>query len=188
MKIINTIFILTIGFLLATACQTNPTTTNNTVNQNVNKTNATTNQNTAQANKPETNTAVNEAKTESNTAASSSVSTPTAAYKAAYAARKNKDIKALKQLISKDMFEFFEMMGEGKPNAVDEGLKEMCETPQGASDDARNEKIKGDTATIEYLDAKGEWHTMDLVKEDGSWKLTIAKMNQSEGKNDKKNK
>ena len=42
------------------------------------------------------------------------------------------------------MFEFFEMMGDNKPNAVDEGLKEMCESPQGASDDSRNEKITGD--------------------------------------------
>ena len=97
-------------------------------------------------------------------------------YYAAYAARKNKDIKTLKQFISKDMFEFFEILGEGKPNPLDEGLKEFAESPQNASDECRNEKIKGDTATLEYLDEKGAWKTMDLVKEDGGWKLTIAKM------------
>ena len=74
------------------------------------------------------------------------------------------------------MFEFFEMMGDNKPNAVDDGLKEMCESPQGASDDSRNEKITGDKATLEYLDKSGAWKTMDLVKENGGWKLTIAKM------------
>lgn len=179
----KTIFTLTIAALLATACQTNPTTTNNTANQTANKAVSNANQNTNQANKPETNTTANDAKPETNTASSSSASTPTAAYKAAYAARKNKDIKALKQLIAKDMFEFFEILGEGKPNAVEEGLKQMAEQPQGSSDETRNEKITGDTATLQYLNAKGTWETMDLVKEDGAWKLTIAKMD-----DDKKSK
>ena len=175
----KTILTITFAALFAVglaACQTNSATTNNAANQTANKatTNATTNTN--QANKPETNTTANDTKTESNSTASNSPSTPTAAYKAAYAARKNKDIKTLKQLISKDMFEFFEMMDDNKPNAVDEGLKEMCESPQGASDESRNEKITGDKATLEYLDKSGAWKTMDLVKENGGWKLTIAKM------------
>ncbi len=179
----KTIFMITIALLfvvgLNTSCQTNSANQNNALNQ-VNKANSNANQTTNQANKPETNTVVNDTKPETNSSDSSSANTPTAAYKAAYAARKNKDIKALKQLISKDMFEFFEMMGEGKPNAVDEGLKELVETPQGSSDETRNEKITGDSATLEYLDKKGAWKTMDLVKEDGKWKLTIGKM-----KNDK---
>lgn len=176
----KTILILTITALLFTACQTNSATQTNAVNQTANKKAA---NNSNQENKLETNAAANEApKIETNSTTSVSASTPTAAYKAAYAARKNKDIKALKQLISKDMFEFFAMLGEGKPNPVDEGLKEMAEQPQGATDESRNEKITGDKATLEYLDAKGEWHTMDFVKEDGAWKLTIPKIDKPEGK------
>jgi cytoskeletal protein RodZ len=179
MKTINTIFILAIGALLWTACQTNPANTNNPANQTANKATANAAQNTNQTNKPETNTSANNAKTETN---STSADSPTAAYKAYYAARKNKDIQALKQLISKEMFEFFEILGEGKPNALEEGLKEMAEQPLGPSDETRNEKIKGDTATLEYRNPKGEWETGDLVKENGKWKLTIAKMDQSDEK------
>ena len=159
MKIIYTAFILSFAALFSIACQTNSTAQNNTVNQTANKAPTNINQNTNQANKPETNTAANEAQTETNSTASTSAITPTAVYKVAYAARKNKDIKTLKQVISKDMFKFFEIFGEGKPNAVDE-VKGMCETPQGSSDESRNEKIIGDTATLEYLDAKGEWQKL----------------------------
>lgn len=177
MKTILTIIFAALFAVGLAACQTNSATTNNAANQTANKANTTANQNTNQVNKPETNTNANDSKTETNSTASSpAATTPTTAYKAAFAARKNKDIKALKQLISKDMFEFFEMMGDNKPNAVDDGLKELVETPQGASDESRNEKITGDTATLQYLDKAGVWKTMDLVKENGGWKLTIAKM------------
>lgn len=173
MKTTNTIsaLILTAVFFstLTTACQNNLTVQNTAANQSPNKPTTDTNQNSNKVSNPEIKPTASDAN-------NSSGSTPTAAYKAAYAARKNKDIKALKQLISKDMFEFLEIMGEGKENAIDEGLKQLVETPQGSSDDVRNEKINGNTATLEYLNKSGEWKTMDLVKEDGMWKLTIAKM------------
>ncbi len=106
-----------------------------------------------------------------------SADTPTGAYKAAYAARKNKDVPALKKLMSKDILEFFtEISGLGaKKQTVDELLMELCERPQAATAEARNEKINGDKATIEYLDEKGGWSPMEFVKENGAWKLTIEK-------------
>lgn len=108
--------------------------------------------------------------------------TPTAAYKAAYAARKNKDVPALKKLMSKDILEFFtEIGGLGeKKQTVDELLMELCEKPQAATAEARNEKINGDKATIEYLDEKGGWSPMEFVKENGQWKLTIEKPEEGE--------
>jgi|CXWL01.1.fsa_nt_gi hypothetical protein len=123
-----------------------------------------------------------------------SIATPTDAYKAAYAARKNKDVPALKKLMSKDIIEFFtELGGMGdKKQTLDELLFELCEKPQAPTAEARNEKIDGDTATIEYLDEKGGWSTMDFIKEDGGWKLTIPKFDKSDleigdpGKNDPK--
>lgn len=123
-----------------------------------------------------------------------SIATPTNAYKAAYAARKNKDVPALKKLMSKDIIEFFtELGGMGdKKQTLDELLFELCEKPQAPTAEARNEKIDGDTATIEYLDEKGGWSTMDFIKEDGGWKLTIPKFDKSDleigdpGKNDPK--
>lgn len=153
-------------------CQNNST-TNKTANENANKPASNANQNAS--NKPETGSTANATpKVETNTA-SVSASTPTEAYKSAYTARKNKDIETLKKLFAKDMFEFFEILGEGKPNPVDEALKEMCESPQNPSAEVRNEKIKGEKATLEYLDKDGKWIPMDFVKEDGIWKLTIDK-------------
>lgn len=110
------------------------------------------------------------------TSATSTIATPTDAYKAAYAARKSKDVPALKKLMSKDIMEFFTEiggLGEGK-QTVDEILMELCEKPQAPTAETRNEKIDGDKATLEYLDEKGGWSTMDFLKEDGVWKLTIA--------------
>lgn len=110
--------------------------------------------------------------------------TPTDAYKAAYAARKNKDVPGLKKLMSKDIIEFFtEIGGAGdKKQTLDELLMELCEKPQAPTAEARKEKIDGDHATIEYLDEKGDWSTMDFVKEGGGWKLTIPKMDKPDKK------
>lgn len=101
------------------------------------------------------------------------LATPTEAYKFAYAARKNKDVAGLKKVLSKDMAEFLAMMGEDDKKSVDDMLRDLCKKPQGPSDETRNEKIDGDKATLEYLDETGKWHSMDLIKEDGGWKLTI---------------
>ena len=122
------------------------------------------------------NKAVSNINQQANAAASSSGS-PTEAYKAAHAARKNKDIGALKKLMSKDILEFLTELGqadEKNKQSLDEMLRDMSESPQAPTAEARNEKIDGDTATIEYLDENGKWRSMDFVKEDGAWKLTIA--------------
>lgn len=147
----------TIVLVAFTACQKTDN-TNATVNQPVNKAISNTNQSSNATAAPD-----------------GEFATPTAAYKFAYAARKNQDIAALKRVMSKDMFEFLTLMGQDDKKSVDDMLRDLCKNPQGASDDARNEKIDGNTATLEYLGEDGQWRSMDLVKEDGSWKLTIAR-------------
>lgn len=129
-----------------------------------------------------------------NTATSSSAGTPTDAYKAAYTARKNKDIEGLKKLMSKDVIEFLTMVAEAdekKKATLDDQLKELCDKPQAATAEARNEKIDGDYATIEYLDEKGGWKSMEFIKEDGIWKLAFGppkKDSPDKGKDEKSNK
>ncbi len=103
-----------------------------------------------------------------------SADSPTAAYIAAYNARKDKDIPKLRSLMSKDILEFFELIGEEEKRSVDDMLRQLADRAQANVADVRNENIKGDKATIEYLDEEGQWRPMDLVKEDGSWKLTFA--------------
>ncbi|MFZ1700635.1 MAG: hypothetical protein WBO10_00730 [Pyrinomonadaceae bacterium] len=163
MKIkINLLVIVLVAITIGMASGCGNTAGNNAVsNQNTANTAANTNQATTTpvaADPPSTGTG-----------------TPTDAYRAAYAARNNKDVPALKKLLSKDIIEFFtEISGLGdKPQTLDELLMELCEKPQAATPDARNEKITGDKATLEYLDEEGKWSTMDFIIEDGMWKLTI---------------
>ena len=134
----------------------------------------------AAANKAAANTssASNSAAAPSNTEID--LSTPTAAYKTAYNARNNKDIPALKRVLSKDVQDFLTEMGkedDGGGKSIDDMLRELTQQPQAPSAEARNEKINGDRATIEYLDEKGAWHPMDFVKENGEWKMSIGEPN-----------
>ncbi len=158
---------------LLAACQSGSPATNNAANQPVDKS-------AVNANQTETKPSPSETpakKTETDHETTGSLATPTDAYKTAYAARQKKDVGALKTAISKDMLEFFGMIGDDEKKTADDMLKELVEKPQGPSNDIRNEKITGNTATLEYLDETGKWKEMDFVKEDGGWKLTIAKGN-----------
>lgn len=134
------------------------------------------------ANKAAANTAPTTATTPAAETSTSSTATPSDAYKAAYAARKNKDVPGLKKLMSKDIIEFFTEIGAAgdKKQTLDELLMELCEKPQAPTAETRNEKIDGDTATVEYLDEKGGWSTMDFVKEGGGWKLSMPKLDKAD--------
>jgi len=111
----------------------------------------------------------------SDTPSTGSLATPTEAYKTAYAARQKQDVQGLKRVLSKDILEFFELMAEAEKKTLDDELQQLATKPQSPSDESRNEKINGDTATLEYLDEKGKWATMDFVKEGNDWKLTMPK-------------
>ncbi len=141
-----------------------------------------------------TNQAANAATPVPANTTTNSAGTPTDAYKAAYTARKNKDIEGLKKLMSKDVLEFLTMVAEvddKKKSTLDDQLKELCEKPQATTAEARNEKIDGDTATIEYLDEKGGWKPMEFIKEDGVWKMAFGAKkpgSPDQGKDEKSNK
>ena len=64
--------------------------------------------------------------------------------------------------------------------ALDDMLREMVEKPQAEKADTRNEKIKGDRATIEYRTETGEWKTMDFEKTGDKWLLTFPKADKIE--------
>ena len=102
-----------------------------------------------------------------------SLASPTAAYQTAYAARQTKDVNGLKKTLSKKMLGFFTDMGKDEHKTLDDELKELAAQPQAATAAVRNEKITGDKATLEYTDEKGQWKTMDFVKEGSDWKMTL---------------
>jgi DNA uptake protein ComE-like DNA-binding protein len=90
-------------------------------------------------------------------------------------ARKNKDIATLKRVFAKGVLEFLTEMGQTEKKSLDDQLKELTEKPQADSSETRNEKINGNRATLEYLNEKGAWSTMDFSKEGNEWKMDIPK-------------
>ncbi len=123
---------------------------------------------------PAAKTAANDTKTGLNTVESVAPDSPSAVSKAYYAAIKNKDIQTMKTLLSKDTFSsIYANMHDKKAadEAIDKALRMDVERPLAPSDDTRNEKITGNTATVECLSSKGDWYTQNFVNEDGKWKL-----------------
>jgi hypothetical protein len=109
-----------------------------------------------------------------------SLATPTETYKTAYELRKKKDIEGLKAIMSDDIKEFLTMMGEADKKSLDDMIREMCEKPQAERAESRNEKITGDTATVEYLTEKGDWKTMDFERVDGKWLMGFPKADKAD--------
>src|SRR4051812_46725134 len=79
-------------------------------------------------------------------------SSPTATARAFYDAAKAKDVQGIKNALSKKSLEMMEAFAKMGNKTLDESLKEPNST-QPPTFEARNEKITGDTATLEI---KGE--------------------------------
>lgn len=108
------------------------------------------------------------------TACNKSGSSPTATAKAFYDASKAKDVQGMKNTLSKGslaMLEGFAKMG-GKSS---DDLLKQDDKKQPPSFESRNEKITGETATLELKDENGQWQTIPFVKEDGQWKIAMDK-------------
>lgn len=116
------------------------------------------------------------------TAVTGSLATPTDAYRTAHALRARKDVEGMKRVLSKEILEFFTEIGKMEKKSLDDMLLELCEKPQAPTPEARNEKITGDRATIEYKEENGEWKEMDFVKEGSEWKLTLPKAEETPGR------
>lgn len=100
-------------------------------------------------------------------------STPTAVAKAFYDAAKAKDVQTLKNSLSKKSLEIMEAFAQMEKKTLDESLKEPSKLPPAF--EARNEKITGDTATLEVKGQGDKWDTLYFVKEDGQWKIAFDK-------------
>lgn len=111
-----------------------------------------------------------------------SLATPSDAYRTAYLVRKKGDIEGLKRVMDQDILDFLKELGEIDGKSLDDMLKELAAKPQAEKAEVRNEKITGNTATVEYLTEKGDWQTMDFVKVGNEWKLTIPDAGPAEQK------
>jgi len=102
-------------------------------------------------------------------------STPTATLKAFYEASKKKDATAMKKTLSKGSLDMFEKQAKEQGKSFDDLLKSDQHTPDKMPE-TRNEKIDGETATLEVKnDQTNKWDTLPCVKEDGEWKIAFDK-------------
>ena len=163
-------FILTAFAILAwtTACQTNTEHVSGNVNRSV--TNTTNAQTTTNINQPEVAKTVTGAPSDGG-----SLATPAETYKTGYAARQKKDIAALKRALSKEALEFLTEVGKDEQKTLDDQLRALAERPQAPTAETRNEKISGNRASLEYLNEKGQWSSMEFVKEGEDWKIDLPK-------------
>ncbi len=99
-------------------------------------------------------------------------SSPTATYKAAYEAMKNKDAAAFKKLMTKKDLQDIEDTAKKAGKTSDDMLKDVMNAiPLPKSNDTKDEKIDGDRATLQVKNEKDELETINFVKEDGDWKM-----------------
>jgi len=102
-------------------------------------------------------------------------SSPTATAKAFYEAVKAKDTAGIKNSMSKGSLEMMEKFAKMQNKSLDEALKEPTSSTTPTSFESKDEKITGDTATVQVKDEKGNWETIPFVKEDGNWKIALDK-------------
>jgi hypothetical protein len=104
-------------------------------------------------------------------------STPTATFKAFYEASNKKDVAGMKKALSKGTLDMFDKLAKEQNKSTDELLKSFDKEDKNQKmPETRNEKINGDTATLEVKNDKTDkWDTLPFVKENGEWKIALDK-------------
>ena len=104
-------------------------------------------------------------------------SSPTATFKTFFEASKKKDAAAMKKSLSKGTLDMFDKLAKEQNKSTDDMLKEVDKDDKDEKlPETRNEKITGDTATLEVKNDKtGKWDTLPFVKENGEWKIALDK-------------
>lgn len=98
--------------------------------------------------------------------------TPIETFKTYTKAIKQKDITAMKLLLSRETMKMHELEAQAQNINVDEIVKrETLFTENQKTVKLRNEKIDGDLATLEVENSYGAWETVPFSKEDGVWKI-----------------
>lgn len=103
---------------------------------------------------------------------------PTQTLKNFVAATQKKDVEIMKKSLSSGTLKMHETLALIKSKTLDETI--ISSDGVGGSyekmPETRNEKINGDTATLEVKSEKtGEWDTLYFVKEADEWKIAFDK-------------
>jgi hypothetical protein len=104
-------------------------------------------------------------------------SSPTRTFKEFFEASKKKDVAGMKKALSKGTVDMFDKLAREQKKSTDDVLKELDKDAKDEKmPETRNEKITGDTATLEVKNEKtGKWDTLPFVKENGEWKIALDK-------------
>lgn len=102
---------------------------------------------------------------------------PGAALKQYVAASQKGDVAAMKALLSKGSLELIEKSAKLQNASADDLLRRESSVKIQKAPETRNEKIEGETATVEVKnETTGEFDmVMPFVREDGAWKLARDK-------------
>ena len=101
---------------------------------------------------------------------------PTDVLKTLNEASKTRDVEAVKDSVSKGTLDLMENAAKKQNTTIDELLKKDNGVPFKELPEMRNEKIEGDTATLELKNTTtGGWETVPFVREGGKWKLALDK-------------
>lgn len=97
---------------------------------------------------------------------------PTETFKTYTKAAKAKDITTMKLLLSNDTMKMNEVEAQARGVTVDEVVKnETLFTDDQKTIKLKDEKIEGETATLQVEGPFGGWQTVPFVREDGVWKI-----------------
>ena len=110
-------------------------------------------------------------------AACKSTPPPSATFKTYFEAQKKKDVAGMKQTLSKTSLAMMEASAKQQQMTIDKMIQSQLENPSAKIDkmpETRNEKITGDSATLElHNEDANRWDTMYFVKEDNVWKIAL---------------
>ena len=113
--------------------------------------------------------------TTTTTSGGTSASSPTAALRGYYQAAIDKDVDAAKRYLSSGTMKMLEDEARKQNKSLDQALKEgATQTPITTLPEFENEKISGDTATVD-VKTQGITLTMPMVRENGEWKMAMDK-------------
>lgn len=99
-------------------------------------------------------------------------STPLETFQTYTKAIKKKDTTAMKLLLSSETIKMHEQEAKSQGTTVDEIVKrETLFNESQTRVEYRNEKIDGQTATLEVKNVSNNWETVPFVFEDNQWKI-----------------
>ncbi len=101
-------------------------------------------------------------------------SSPTETLRTFIEASGKKDIEKIKKTLSKGTMDIIGSSAKAQKTTVDELLKKENSIPLKEMSETLNEKIEGDTASIEVKNiVTGDFDPVPFVKEDGVWKMEL---------------